>query len=144
MWNEVLVSFLKKSFSIRCLLVVNNVSLHKKNFGMRHLAESHTVKNVTLGRTSDNFKDFVKLMLMSVSHQLIEMPLVIMWGILGFNANVFCYYILYRYRLLDARKRGIVKIEVQVAFKQVSLQWQITSMIRFSPEKVIFSKAVVP
>ncbi len=64
MWNEVLVSFLKKSFSIRCLLVVNNVSLHKKNFGMENLVESHTVKNVTLGSTSDNFKDFVKLMLM--------------------------------------------------------------------------------
>ena len=52
------------------------------------------------------FKDFVKLMLtcfncwcVSMSHQLIEMSLVIMWGILGFNAHVFCYYILYRYVL---------------------------------------------
>ena len=32
----------------------------------------------------------------SVPHQLIEMPLVIMWGILGFNTYVFCYYILNR------------------------------------------------
>ena len=74
MWNEVLVTFLKKSFSIRCLLVVNNISLHKKKFGMRHLAESHTVKHVTLGRTSDNFKDFVKLMLICFNCWCVSMP----------------------------------------------------------------------